>query len=71
VIQLIVHRFPDATPEQHLRAVTILISKLPELQINWRIIKSRLISSVEVNLTKVTGLQLPWLAELARARLAK
>jgi hypothetical protein len=27
-IQLIVHRFPDATPEQHLRAVKILISRL-------------------------------------------
>jgi hypothetical protein len=40
-IQLIVHRFPDATPEQHLRAVKILISRLPEQPINWRIILTR------------------------------
>jgi hypothetical protein len=35
-IQAIVHRFPDATPAQHLRAVKILTSRLPEVPINWR-----------------------------------
>jgi hypothetical protein len=53
-IQLIVDRFPDATPEQHLRAVKILISRLPEQPINWRIILTRTINGSEVNLSTVT-----------------
>jgi hypothetical protein len=70
-IQALVHRFPDATPAQHLRAVKILTSRLPELPINWRIILSRLIYSAEVNLTTVNGFRVTWLAQLDRARLAK
>jgi hypothetical protein len=70
-IQAIVHRFPDATPAQHLRAVKILTSRLPELPINWRIILYRLIKGAEVNLTKVNGFRVTWLAQLDRARLAK
>jgi hypothetical protein len=58
VIQLIVHRFSDATPEQHLRAVKILISRLPEMPINWRIILTRTIIGAEVNLTTATGFRL-------------
>jgi hypothetical protein len=71
VIQLIVNCFPDATPEQYQRAVKILISRLPELRINWRIILTRTINGAAVNLTTVTGFRLTWLAQLARARLAK
>ena len=70
-LQAIVHRFPDATPEQHLRAVKILISRLPELPINWRIILSRLINGVEVNLTSVNGFRFTWLTQLAKARSVK
>jgi hypothetical protein len=70
-IQAIVHRFPDATPAQHLRAVKILTSRLPELPINWRIILSRLINGAEVNLTTVNGFRVTWLAQLDRARLSK
>jgi hypothetical protein len=70
-IQAIVHRFPDATPAQHLRAVKILTSRLPELPINWRIILSRLINGAEVNITTVNGFRVTWLAQLDRARLAK
>jgi hypothetical protein len=43
LVQAIDRRFPDATPEQHLRAVQILISRLPELPVNWRAILQRLI----------------------------
>jgi hypothetical protein len=70
-IQAIVHRFTDAKPAQHLRAVKILTSRLPELPINWRIILSRLINGAEVNLTTVNGFRVTWLAQLDRARLAK
>jgi hypothetical protein len=73
-IQAIVHRFSNATPatdSQHLKAVKILTSRLPELPINWRIILSRLINSAEVNLTTVNGFRVTWLAQLDRARLAK
>jgi hypothetical protein len=70
-LQAIVHRFPDATPEQNLRAVKILTSSLPELPINCRIILSRLINGAEVNLATVNGFRVTWLAQLDRARLAK
>jgi hypothetical protein len=42
-LQAIDRRFPDATPEQHLRAFQILISRLPKVPINWRAILQRLI----------------------------
>jgi hypothetical protein len=71
VIQLIVYCFPDATPELHLRAVKVLISRLPELPINWRIILTRTMNGAEVNFTTVTGFRLTWLAQLARAILAE
>jgi hypothetical protein len=71
VIQLIVYCFPDATPELHLRAVKVLISRLPELPINWRIILTRTINGAEVNFTTVTGFRLTGLAQLARALLAE
>jgi hypothetical protein len=67
-LQAIVHRFPDATPEQHLRAVKILTSRLPELPINWRIILSQLRNGAEVNLATVNGFRVTWLAQLDRAR---
>ena len=48
LLQAIVHRFPDATPEMHLKAVKILSSRLPEQPINWRAILSRKINSKDV-----------------------
>ena len=67
-LQAIVHRFPDATPEMHLKAVKILISRLPEQPINWRAILSRKINGKDVNLKTVNGFRLTWLAQLAKAR---
>ena len=67
-LQAIVHRFPDATPEMHLKAVKILISRLPEQPINWRAILSRKINGKDVNLKTVDGFRLTWLAQLAKAR---
>jgi hypothetical protein len=66
-LQAIDRRFPDATPEQHLRAVQILISRLPELPVNWRAILQRLIYGQEVHITTVKG----WLTQLAKARQIK
>jgi transposase InsO family protein len=67
-LQAIVHRFPDATPEMHLKAVKILTSRLPEQPINWRAILSRKINGKDVNLKTVNGFRLTWLAQLAKAR---
>ena len=67
-LQAIVHRFPDATPEMHLKAVKILTSRLPEQPINWRAILSRKINGKDVNLQTVNGFRLTWLAQLAKAR---
>jgi hypothetical protein len=69
-LQAIVHRFPDATPAQHLRAVKILTSRLPDLPNNY-IILSRSINGAEVNLATVNGFRVTWLAQLDRARLKK
>jgi hypothetical protein len=70
-LQAIDRRFPDATPEQHLRTVQILISRLPELPVNWRAILQRLINGQEVHITTVKGSRLTWLTELAKARHVK
>jgi transposase InsO family protein len=67
-LQAIVHRFPDATPEQHLKAVQILVSRLPEQPTNWRAILSRRIDGQEVHLDTVNGFRFTWLAQLAKAR---
>ena len=67
-LQAIVHRFPDATPEMHLKAVKILTSRLPEQPINWRAILSRKINGKDVNLKTINGFRLTWLAQLAKAR---
>jgi hypothetical protein len=67
-LQAIDRRFPDATPEQHLKAVQILISRLPELPINWRALLQRLINGQEVHITTVKGFRFTWLTQLAKAR---
>jgi hypothetical protein len=66
-LQAIDRRFPDTTPEQHLKAVQILISRLPELPINWRAILQRLINGQEVHTTTVKGFRFTWLTQLAKA----
>jgi hypothetical protein len=68
-LQAIDRRFPDATPEQHLKAVQILISRLPELPVNWRAILQRLINGQEVHITAVKGFRFTWLTQLANAKL--
>jgi hypothetical protein len=70
-LQAIDRRFPDATPEQHLKAVQILISRLPELPINSRAILQRLINGQEVHITTVKGFRFTWLTQLAKARQIK
>ena len=70
-LQAIDRRFPDATPEQHLRAAQILISRLPELPINWRAILQRLINGQEVHITTVKSFRFTWLTQLAKARQIK
>jgi hypothetical protein len=65
-LQAIDRRFPDATPEQHLKAVQILISRLPELPINWRAILQRLINVQKVLITTVKGFRFTWLTQLAK-----
>jgi hypothetical protein len=70
-LQAIDRRFPDATPEQHLRAVQILISRLPELPIYWRAILQRLINGQEVHITTVKGSRFTWLTQLAMPRQIK
>jgi hypothetical protein len=67
-LQAIDRRFPDATPEQHIKAVQILISRLPELPINWRAILERLINGQEVHIITVKGFWFTWLTPLAKAR---
>jgi hypothetical protein len=62
-LQAIDRRFPDATPEQHLKAVQTLISRLPELPVNWRAILQRLIRCQEVHITMVKGFRFTWLAK--------
>ena len=57
-LQAIVHRFPDATPEMHLKAVKILTSRLPEQPINWRAILSRKRNGKDVNLKTINGFRL-------------
>ena len=52
----------------HLKAVKILISRLPEQPINWRAILSRNINGKDVNLKIINGFRLTWLAQLAKAR---
>ena len=67
-LHAIVHRFPDATPAMHLKAVKILTSRLPEQPINWRAILSPKINGKDVNLKTINGFRLTWLAQLAKAR---
>jgi hypothetical protein len=67
-LQAIDRRFPDATPEQHLRAVQILISRLPEVPINWRAILQRLIDGPHYT---VKVFRFTWLTQLAEARQVK
>jgi hypothetical protein len=70
-LQAIVHRFPEATPQEHLRAVKILTSRLPKQPYNYRAMLSRPIDGKEVSLTTVNGFRFTWLAQLAKARCVK
>jgi hypothetical protein len=56
---------------EHLKAVQILISRLPELPINWRAILQRLINGHEVHITTVKGFRFTWLTQFAKARQIK